>query len=133
MHDFLLQPLRDLAFNVHSAYGRAAMTAFTLRRPSPWRLLVAAVSSGEGQPDEQRLIWRLLNNYDPAARPVYNASHTVTVKFGYTLTQIADMVRPRYARVRWTGAWLCAPTRMLIEFMADNLISFAHFKHRFAR
>lgn len=65
-------------------------------RPSPWRLLVAMVPSVEGLPDEQRLILRLLGNYDPAARPVYNASHTVTVKFGYTLTQIADMVRHRY-------------------------------------
>ncbi len=43
-------------------------------------------------PDEQRLMHRILNNYDTAARPVFNASHTVTVKFGYTLTQIADMV-----------------------------------------
>ena len=56
----------------------------------------------EGLPDEQRLIWRLLRNYDPAARPVYNASHTVTVKFGYTLTQIADMVRHRYVIARTT-------------------------------
>ena len=47
----------------------------------------------ENLPDEQRLLWNLLLDYDPAARPVYNASHTVTVMFGYTLTQIADMVR----------------------------------------
>ena len=96
--------------------GLHLAATFTFRRPSPWHILVAALSSGEGQPDEQRLIWRLLNNYDPAARPVFNASHTVTVKFGYTLTQIADMVRRRhrYARVRWTGAWLCSPRRTLI-------------------
>lgn len=43
-------------------------------------------------PDEQRLLRQLLHQYDTAARPVYNASHTVTVKFGLTLTQIADMV-----------------------------------------
>ena len=43
-------------------------------------------------PDEQKLLNRILQNYDTAARPVYNASHTVTVKFGLTLTQIADMV-----------------------------------------
>ena len=43
-------------------------------------------------PDEQRLLMKLLHNYDTAARPVFNASHTVTVKFGLTLTQIADMV-----------------------------------------
>lgn len=34
----------------------------------------------------------LLANYDSASRPVYNASHTVVVKFGLTLAQIADMV-----------------------------------------
>ncbi len=44
-------------------------------------------------PDEQLLLSKILRNYDTASRPVFNASHTVTVKFGYTLTQIADMVR----------------------------------------
>ncbi len=43
-------------------------------------------------PDEQALLRRILHNYDTSARPVYNASHTVTVKFGFTLAQIADMV-----------------------------------------
>jgi len=43
-------------------------------------------------PDEQRLIRRLLNDYDPASRPVFNASQTVVVKFGITLAQIADVV-----------------------------------------
>ena len=42
--------------------------------------------------DETRLIHNILYNYNPAARPVFNASHTVTVKFGITLTQISDMV-----------------------------------------
>ena len=46
-------------------------------------------------PDEQRLLYSVLCNYDTASRPVYNASHTVTVKFGFTLTQISDMVRWR--------------------------------------
>ena len=43
-------------------------------------------------PDEQRLLYKLLYNYDTASRPVYNASHRVTVKFGITLIQIFDMV-----------------------------------------
>ena len=47
---------------------------------------------GQKLPDEQRLLRKILRNYDTAARPVYNASHTVTVGFGLTLTQIADMV-----------------------------------------
>ena len=43
-------------------------------------------------PDEQRLLVDLLAGYETASRPVFNASHTVTVKFGLTLVQISDMV-----------------------------------------
>ena len=43
-------------------------------------------------PDEQRLLVTLLHDYEPASRPVYNASTPVNVKFGLTLTQIFDMV-----------------------------------------
>lgn len=43
-------------------------------------------------PDEQRLLRKLLYRYKTESRPVYNASHTVTVKFGLTPAQIADMV-----------------------------------------
>ena len=42
--------------------------------------------------DEQRLMDTILQDYNTAARPVYNASEKVTVKFGLTLTQISDMV-----------------------------------------
>ena len=42
-------------------------------------------------PDEQKLIMRLLNNYDPASRPVYNASKTVTINFGLSLIQLNDI------------------------------------------
>ncbi|XP_052281224.1 neuronal acetylcholine receptor subunit alpha-3-like [Dreissena polymorpha] len=41
--------------------------------------------------DEQRLIDKVLAGYNSASRPVYNASHQVTVKFGITLAQIQDM------------------------------------------
>ena len=44
-------------------------------------------------PDEQRLIMNLLRYYDTGARPVYNASHKVTVKFNFALIQIYDMVK----------------------------------------
>ena len=43
-------------------------------------------------PDEQRLLATVLHDYDTASRPVFNASDRITVKFGLTLTQIADMV-----------------------------------------
>ncbi len=41
--------------------------------------------------DEQRLITRLLNNYDTAARPVFNASKSVPITFSLSLIQILDM------------------------------------------
>lgn len=45
-------------------------------------------------PDEQRLVEELFNKnkYDNSVRPVINASHSVVVKFGYSLIQIMDMV-----------------------------------------
>lgn len=42
--------------------------------------------------DEQRLFEKLLSNYDTAARPVYDSSQTVLVRFGLTLAQLVDMV-----------------------------------------
>ena len=42
--------------------------------------------------EESRLLTFLMENYDREVRPVYNASHTVEVKVGITLTQIFDMV-----------------------------------------
>ena len=42
-------------------------------------------------PDEQVLISELLSNYDVAARPVFNASMPVVVKFNFALIQIIDM------------------------------------------
>ena len=42
--------------------------------------------------DEQRLLEHLLTGYNPASRPVYNASDVVTVKFGITPAQVSDMV-----------------------------------------
>ena len=47
-------------------------------------------------PDEQRLIFDLLKTYDPASRPVYNASHNVTINFSFALIQICDMVMSVY-------------------------------------
>jgi len=52
-----------------------------------------AFNDSDSIPDEQRLMAQLLRNYDPSARPVYNASNTVSVAFGIALTQLSDMVR----------------------------------------
>ena len=43
-------------------------------------------------PVEQRLMYKLLHNYDRSVRPVRNATETVPVKMGLTLTQIFDLV-----------------------------------------
>jgi hypothetical protein len=51
-----------------------------------------ALNDSDSIPDEQRLMAQLLRNYDPSARPVYNASNTVSVAFGIALTQLSDMV-----------------------------------------
>ena len=43
-------------------------------------------------PTEQRLMRQLLRRYERAVRPVRNASDTVMVRMGLTLTQIFNMV-----------------------------------------
>ena len=43
-------------------------------------------------PDEQVLFQKILTNYDPAARPVYNSSKPVIILFNIALIQIIDMV-----------------------------------------
>ena len=45
------------------------------------------------QTDEQRLLAKLMQGYSKQTRPVHNASHTVNVHVGITLTQIFDVVR----------------------------------------
>ena len=41
--------------------------------------------------DETLLISRLMKNYDPASRPVFNGSKSVDVKFSLVFIQICDM------------------------------------------
>ena len=52
----------------------------------------SAASASSRVPDEQRLLRRLLRNYDQSARPVFNISQSVLVNFSLTLVQIMDMV-----------------------------------------
>ena len=44
-------------------------------------------------PDEQKIIFKMLDGYDSAARPVYNASHQILINFTLSLIQLSDMVR----------------------------------------
>lgn len=64
----------------------------------------ATLNSEEPVPDEQLLIAKLLRNYDPAARPVYNASKPVVVSFGFLLVQICDMDERN--QILTTNVWL---------------------------
>ncbi|CAF3356497.1 unnamed protein product [Rotaria sp. Silwood1] len=63
-----------------------------------------AFNDSDSIPDEQRLMAQLLRNYDPSARPVYNASDTVSVSFGIALTQLSDMDEKN--QVLTTNIWL---------------------------
>ncbi|CAF3914274.1 unnamed protein product [Adineta steineri] len=63
-----------------------------------------ALNESDSIPDEQRLMVQLLRNYDPSARPVYNASNTVSVAFGISLTQLSDMDEKN--QVLTTNIWL---------------------------
>jgi len=49
--------------------------------------------------DEQRLLQKILENYDSASRPTFNASNTVQIKFQFTLIQIYKLVSIRFATV----------------------------------
>jgi hypothetical protein len=55
-------------------------------------------------PDEQLLIGRMLRNYDPASRPVFNASKPVIVRFGLAFIQICDMDERN--QILTTNVWL---------------------------
>lgn len=43
-------------------------------------------------PDEQKIIYQLLREYDTAARPVFNATQPISIKFSLSFIQISDMV-----------------------------------------
>jgi hypothetical protein len=49
-------------------------------------------SSEEEIPDEQRLLVKLLANYNSNVRPVMNSNDSVPVTFGISLIQVMDMV-----------------------------------------
>ncbi|VDO53658.1 unnamed protein product [Schistosoma margrebowiei] len=42
--------------------------------------------------DEQRLLSKILNGYDTASRPIFNASKSVQVGFQFTLIQISQLI-----------------------------------------
>ncbi|XP_074650100.1 neuronal acetylcholine receptor subunit alpha-10-like [Tubulanus polymorphus] len=58
----------------------------------------------EREPDEQKLMNHILRKYEKSVRPVRNASSTVTIKMGLTMTQIFDMDEKNQILV--TNVWL---------------------------
>ncbi len=54
--------------------------------------------------DEQRLLTGLMQNYEKESRPVFNASHSVEVKFSFSLIQICDLDERN--QVLTTYVWL---------------------------
>jgi hypothetical protein len=82
----LKRPYKDNPAPPASSYSQSMLNYYY----SPYYHL--ALNDSDSIPDEQRLMGQLLRNYDPSARPVYNASNTVSVAFGISLTQLSDMV-----------------------------------------
>ena len=62
--------------------------------------------------DEARLLKQLMKGYEKAVRPVANASHIITVKINFGLTQILDMVS--YVFVLFVGLILIAWTAVFV-------------------
>jgi hypothetical protein len=72
--------------------------------PLIWLVVAAsAIQTDDRISDEQVLLAELLADYDPAARPVYNASNPVQVKFGMSYIQICDMVSSKFFLTRLNG------------------------------
>ncbi|KAL8587493.1 hypothetical protein ACOMHN_000899 [Nucella lapillus] len=55
-------------------------------------------------PDEQRLLTKVLHNYNKNVRPVYNSNDSVPVTLGFTLVQIMDMDEKN--QVLTLNAWM---------------------------
>jgi len=82
-------PAPSSSFSSSSYFQPNSQHMLSYYYPSYYNL---ALNDSDSIPDEQRLMAQLLRNYDPSARPVYNASNTVSVAFGIALTQLSDMV-----------------------------------------
>ncbi|ESP05439.1 hypothetical protein LOTGIDRAFT_152290 [Lottia gigantea] len=54
--------------------------------------------------DEQRLLQKLLEHYDPNTRPVFDAAKPVVIRLGITLTQVLDVDEKN--QVLSTNVWL---------------------------
>ncbi|KAI3378197.1 hypothetical protein SNEBB_004666 [Seison nebaliae] len=66
--------------------------------------LISKVKNKSEVPDEQRLMYNILEQYERSVRPVWNARTTVTIRLGLTLTQIFDMDEKNQVLV--TNVWL---------------------------
>ena len=53
--------------------------------------------------EEEKLLSKLFQDYNPSARPVLNSSETVTVVLGFSLLQIQSLVSCCLEYMRWMG------------------------------
>jgi len=70
-------------------------------------------------PTEQRLMRQLLRRYERAVRPVHNASDTVMVRMGLTLTQIFNMVSAQFSTCI---CYLCVFKGLFITIISSSTI-----------
>ncbi len=89
---FLQKSIRTFSFFVWEIFwpwmGGEVRNQYTLfTTDAAVQTLVAEV------PDEQRLYSDLMEQYEPAVRPVLNASSAIIVNFRLSLNQIVDLVR----------------------------------------
>lgn len=89
---YLLCILNSIKCNINGSLSN------NTNRTESFQKYLAIFESLEDQPipDEQNLISRLLFNYEPSARPVFNASKPIVVNFGLSLIQICDLVKIDY-------------------------------------
>ena len=87
----LLSSRRSLLCSITTQFDNS-LTGGVGSRRRPMAADLIADADAERSTDEQRLLRHLLRGYDPAVRPVSNASSVVAIEIGLNLIQIVDMV-----------------------------------------
>uniref|UniRef100_A0A9J2PQM9 Neurotransmitter-gated ion-channel ligand-binding domain-containing protein n=1 Tax=Ascaris lumbricoides TaxID=6252 RepID=A0A9J2PQM9_ASCLU len=97
-----------------------------IMRPSSGRRFNLDLSEIDGTAtDEQKLLYHLLRQYEKAVRPVRNASHTVTVKLGMTMTNIFEMDEKNQVLTInvWLDQWCSSMCTILLTYIRDEFVS----------
>lgn len=79
----------------------------------------------EEMTEEQRLLYKIMRNYDRSSRPVFHATTPVVIRLGITLTQILDVDEKN--QILTTNVWL--DQEWIDEKLKwDNISEFQHIK-----